>query len=462
MSRYPISGSFYTISKSLLFYRDNCPVSLPKKDGLVEIELFGVTRWLSPSWLLGWAYYCYNDFKTARQINLRFVEITPTARLFPLVPEVQITKSWERDPSYRYCPLCWDIVVNRTGIVRYARTGKILKAWGGKTDGSYPTVSVSGSRKLNLVVHKAVASSWVPNPDPVNLVLVNHIDGNKNNSDSSNLEWVTFAGNARHAVRNDLYSQAIKVKLRDSRTGEETIHPSLSSAIRYTGSKGHRTATAKDCRRRSERDYLFGGIYELRFPDDPRPWLYTRKVIGPSRAALRIVLRDGDTVTQYNGCRELVRTYRLWNLGTGWNKLKPILLERYPSVTIVSETYNQPRDGVEVRDETDGSVKFYPSTSAASMELGIPKGKVKHWCHTDGARVYDNRRYRWKSDKPWPEGDDRTTKVTKITSKNKESEEVSVFMSMRAAERELGISRNILTRMINHPRPEDPIFVSSE
>lgn len=462
MTRYPISGSPYTISKSLDFYRDDHPVSLPKYDDLVEIELFGITRRLSPLWLLGWAYYGYNDFKTAMQIKLRFVEITPTARLFPLVPEVRITKSWERDPSYRYCPLCWSIVVDQTGCVRYARTGKKLKAWMGKTSNAYPTISVAGERKLNLVVHKAVAATWVANPDPVNLVIVNHIDGNKLNCDYSNLEWVTMAENAQHALRNNLYTQALEIRLRDFRTGEETVHPSLSSALRHTGAKGLRTANAKDCRRRSERDYLFGGVYELRFPGDTRPWLYTQTVVGPARAALRIVLRDGETVTQYNGCSDIVRKYRLWNLGTGWNKLKPVLLERYPSVSILSESYNQPRDGIEVREESDGSVAYYASASIASTKLGIPKGKIKHWCHTDGKRLYDGRRYRWKSDALWPTGDDRITNVQKITSKDKESGEVTVFASMRAAERGLGVSRSILTRMINSPRPEDPMLVSNE
>lgn len=47
------------------------------------------------------------------------------------------------------------------------------------------------------VLHRLIASLFVPNPD--NLPQVNHIDGNKENNKASNLEWVTIQQNCLHS-----------------------------------------------------------------------------------------------------------------------------------------------------------------------------------------------------------------------------------------------------------------------
>lgn len=46
-------------------------------------------------------------------------------------------------------------------------------------------------------VHRLVAELFLPNPS--NLPQVNHIDGNKNNSHLSNLEWVSAGENQTHS-----------------------------------------------------------------------------------------------------------------------------------------------------------------------------------------------------------------------------------------------------------------------
>lgn len=53
-----------------------------------------------------------------------------------------------------------------------------------------------------VYVHRLVAAAFIENPG--NRPAVNHIDGNKENNDASNLEWVTFQENTIHAYNTGL------------------------------------------------------------------------------------------------------------------------------------------------------------------------------------------------------------------------------------------------------------------
>jgi len=57
-------------------------------------------------------------------------------------------------------------------------------------------------KQYKFYVARLVASMYIENPD--NKKEVNHIDGDKNNNDVSNLEWVTPSENCLHRERTGL------------------------------------------------------------------------------------------------------------------------------------------------------------------------------------------------------------------------------------------------------------------
>ncbi|WP_340617057.1 HNH endonuclease [Xenorhabdus entomophaga] len=88
-------------------------------------------------------------------------------------------------------------IVRSNGTIQNFK-GKILSRF--KNSSGYPCVRVSdlnSGKRFILRCHRAVAEAFIPNPK--NKPEVNHIDGNKENSDINNLEWVTSQENRKHA-----------------------------------------------------------------------------------------------------------------------------------------------------------------------------------------------------------------------------------------------------------------------
>lgn len=82
-------------------------------------------------------------------------------------------------------------------------------------------------------LHLLVAAAFVANPD--NNPIVNHRDGNKQNPDASNLEWVTRSENAHHAIASGLRRDIKKVVMIDSSGNVNSVYKSASAAGQANG-----------------------------------------------------------------------------------------------------------------------------------------------------------------------------------------------------------------------------------
>lgn len=117
-----------------------------------------------------------------------------------------------------------DYEINRFGQVRHIKNKKLLKPILDK-DGYVKFDYWSPEKQVvkHMLVHRAVAKIFVPNPD--SKPVVNHIDSNRQNHRWDNLEWCTPAENHKHAEihGNFLKSSPVTGKFFHSKLTENQV-----------------------------------------------------------------------------------------------------------------------------------------------------------------------------------------------------------------------------------------------
>ena len=110
------------------------------------------------------------------------------------------------------------------GNVRSLKSGKVIEHYVSEY-GYHNVYLYKDKEKKGKRVNRLVAMAFIPNP--LNKPQVNHIDGNKDNNNVWNLEWVTNKENSIHAGKTGLYGNG-QVKIVE--TGE--VFPNVASLAR--------------------------------------------------------------------------------------------------------------------------------------------------------------------------------------------------------------------------------------
>lgn len=151
--------------------------------------------------------------------------------------------------------------VSDDGQIKNNKTNKILKQ---QIQNGYCHCSLSINKKpKRFRVHRLVAMAFIENPE--NKQYVNHIDGNRQNNNVKNLEWVTPSENSQHAVNAGLKTKPGRKRpvVQYSMDGQQMmVFNSLADAERQTGTPQSKITLACQRKRRS------AGDYQWRYADD--------------------------------------------------------------------------------------------------------------------------------------------------------------------------------------------------
>lgn len=169
--------------------------------------------------------------KLTKTINKRYVMSNLRKKLLANVnKKLRYNFFWTYEASEEIQNEHWKVF----GDVYISNKGRVKKTDGSITYGTdsngYKAVKIQGNQHR---VHILVAILFIPNPN--NLPIVNHLDGNKSNNDVSNLVWSTHAENSQHAHDTGLNSLSIRVRLVEL----NKEFPSISAAARWIQEQTH-------------------------------------------------------------------------------------------------------------------------------------------------------------------------------------------------------------------------------
>jgi hypothetical protein len=177
------------------------PVWRIDKDTNKKIEYYKTIRFAS-QWVFDNNLTRVKDFNNGNNIKTRISAVAQGKRLTTFGYKWEYCNDCENkydDEEWKDIPI--DIINGQKGY-KISKYGRVKNHKGRITEGSnhesgYLWVSIAPKQYL---LHRLVAKVFIPNPE--NKEQVNHIDGNKQNAFSNNLEWSSNIENQIHKVNS--------------------------------------------------------------------------------------------------------------------------------------------------------------------------------------------------------------------------------------------------------------------
>jgi hypothetical protein len=188
-------------------------------------------------------------------------------------------------------------------LFRNTSTGNLYTTFVGNS--GYLTVCAPDGKYIHI--HRLLAKMFLPHPQDVGHLTVNHRDSDKLNNVLSNLEWVTQSENNYHAVAegNRVSDRGRRVSMMALDNFIITGYPSIQEAARFLDANpGHVHGL---CNRKHHRGFGYKGFL-IKYEDDPISWSEMRKDVHKNQEPYRIAVKDmitGDIVV-YNSLIQTV------------------------------------------------------------------------------------------------------------------------------------------------------------
>lgn len=144
--------------------------------------------------------------------------------------------------------------INKNGNILSCKKNIIMKCYPDK-DGYLKLCLTKDKIEKKYFLHRLLAIQFVPNDDPINNTVIDHIDRNKTNNNIDNLRWASISLN----MKNKRFSKGTRpCNSIDRRRGKNTIRNYFQASITYYDENNNRIIKHK----KSKDKYVVDKWYE--------------------------------------------------------------------------------------------------------------------------------------------------------------------------------------------------------
>lgn len=200
----------------------------------------------------------------------------------------------EQFKGHYYVPFFNAYVLSKDGILINWKTGRVIQSFTQhppkhnikNVTGGYTYFTIrSDVKTMGIGLHRLLALTFIPYPDNVDVLDVNHDDGIPSNNVLNNLEWATRLENIVHAYSNGLRTQNRIVYGKNTYSGEERVFYSIQEASRVTGCDSgliYRRLNDED-QKISQNGWIFKSEYDMSWRQVTNPDVELRSLSSPTK-----------------------------------------------------------------------------------------------------------------------------------------------------------------------------------
>lgn len=256
----------YMINKDLVVKLDGKKIKT--KDDKIVLEIYGEEREVDLLWMYGISLWCIEPLPEYREsiFKLEFKPIDLKSHkvkedIIPVFKEPVIVKT-----KFRLIPHVPVYAISEIGEVLDIAENVLVKQ---TVRTNYLVVGHPYNGRI-YNVHRLVALTWNENDDFIAKPIVNHLDHNKLNNNTNNLEWSSFSDNGRHAIESGLSPQAEAYLVLDLETNEEKVFYSVTTLSAYVGLN---TIPHLSSRVAKHSQYVLMKRYIIKSTENKKPWI---------------------------------------------------------------------------------------------------------------------------------------------------------------------------------------------
>jgi len=421
------------------------------QNGFLNIRMYEKDYLIDSTWLSLLAHFetelpeCFKE----RLGDIYFQDTQKELTRSPSGKVMRFKKPMVIDRKYRVVPGFTRFAVSRDGEVLDLRTWRITKIYKPGNDKNYPSITIYNPDKgihHSVYIHRLVALAWVANCCFITKPVVNHKDGNKNNFRSSNLEWVSYSDNSKHAVSSGLRPDAVKCKIRNVHTCEVREFQSFSSACVYMGINDRTKISAVMYQKKHK---LVKETFEVKLADDTSPWFYEKYVLGEvsGRYTLLLTYEDG-RVEEYPDVRTFKKKFKIWNT-SNITELISKFKSVYPNIE-VSLIDGFKMGAVQAYELKTGEIFEADGIRQMTRLIGLSYIVIRSALKNEGTKVTKGYAFRYKSDKPWDKNFTyHENNAWCVTAIHRKTGETKKFESLRKAAKFFERDRSFIKKCLD-------------